>query len=129
GSGPAVAPPPLRYPWPVGFSCGGFRRSRSAAARIVSGSLIRPGRSLGPSASAPISGPTKCQPRAVSVLMFAVVAGFAYIASFMAGAARGRGAGRGGARAVGEAVPRPTAGRGRLVPVSGGDLAGATPFG
>src|SRR5438876_849350 len=60
---------------------------RSAAARIASGSLIRPGRSLGPSARAPISGPTKCQPRCVSVAMFAAVAGFAYIASFIAGAA------------------------------------------
>src|SRR5947199_401722 len=61
--------------------------NRAAAARIASGSLMRPGRSLGPSASAPVSGPMKCQPRAASVFRLASVAGCAYIASFMAGAA------------------------------------------
>src|SRR5712664_1792276 len=72
------------------FPCHGARPStrRVAAARMASGSLIRPGRSLGPSASGPASGPTKCQPRAASVATLARVAGWAYIASFMAGAAR-----------------------------------------
>src|SRR2546426_4523567 len=54
---------------------------------MTAGSLMRPGRSLGPSASGPMSGPTKCQPRSASVFTLARVAGWAYIASFMAGAA------------------------------------------
>src|SRR2546425_146700 len=62
--------------------------SRPAVARIVSGSLMRPGCSLGPSASGPASGPTKCQPRAASAFRVAWGAGGAYIASFMAGGAR-----------------------------------------
>src|SRR5256885_6566717 len=43
------------------FPCHGARcsSSRSAAVRIASGSLIRPGRSLGPSANGPHSGATK----------------------------------------------------------------------
>ena len=49
--------------------------SRSTATRIASGSLIRPGRSLGPSASGPVSGPTKCQPRAASAFVLMRVAG------------------------------------------------------
>src|SRR5207302_815669 len=61
--------------------------SRAAAASTASGSLIRPGRSLGPSASGPVSGPTKCHPRPASVFTLARVAGWAYMASFMAGAA------------------------------------------
>src|SRR5438067_2216082 len=73
--GPAVTTTRLPDHLLVGLPwCAGPRR-RSAATRIVSGSLIRPGRSLGPSARAPISGPTKCQPRSVRVLMFADVAG------------------------------------------------------
>ena len=59
---------------------------RSAAATIASGSLMRPGRSLGPSASGPASGPMNCQPRFASVFTLACVAGCAHIASFIAGA-------------------------------------------
>ena len=62
--------------------------SRAAAAKIASASLMRPGRSLGPSARAPTSGPMKVHPRCVSVFTFSTVAGCAYIASFIAGAAR-----------------------------------------
>src|SRR3989440_10545432 len=103
--GPAVTTTRLPDHLLVGLRWYAGPRRRSAATRIVSGSLIRPGRSLGPSARAPISGPTKCQPRSVRVLMFADVAGFAYIASFMAGAARAGGHLAGGGRAGGRATP------------------------
>src|SRR5256884_3414311 len=72
------------------FPCHGARcsSSRSAAARMASGSLIRPGRSLGPSARGPVSGPTRGPPRATSPFRLAPVPGWAHIASFIAGAAR-----------------------------------------
>ncbi len=93
--------------------------SRSAAAKMTSGSLMRPGRSLGPSASAPISGPTKRQPRAVSAVIFAAVAGFAYIASFMAGAASTGRSARASSKAVNRSSAIPMAQRARVLAVAG----------
>src|SRR5207247_404628 len=94
------------------FPCHGARRnrSRSAAARIASGSVMRPGRSLGPSARGPVSGPTNCQPRAASVFRLVRVAGWAYIASFIAGAAS-TGPVRASNKAVSTSSARPIAAR------------------
>src|SRR3990172_2434371 len=82
----------------------GPRSNRSTYARISSGSLMRPGSSLGPSASWPTAGPTMVQPRCRSVARFCWVAGWAYIRSFMAGAPptrTGRAGRRGGNKAIG----------------------------
>ena len=58
--------------------------------KLVSGELnfreLRRRRSEGPSASAPVAGPTRMTPRSRSRARFRWVAGAAYIASFIAGA-------------------------------------------
>src|SRR6266550_4422799 len=102
------------------FPCHGARcnRSRSAAARIASGSLMRPGRSLGPSASGPVSGPTNCQPRPASIFRLVRVAGWAYIASFIAGAAS-TGPVRASNKAVSTSSASPIAARASTFAVAG----------
>ncbi len=92
--------------------------SRSASAKIVSGSLMRPGRSLGPSANAPVSGPTNCQPRSPKILTLARVAGWAYMASFMAGATS-TGPLRASRRALSRSSAKPAAARARRCAVAG----------
>ena len=64
------------------------RKLRSATATIASGSLMRPGRSLSPSASGPISGPIMLQPRCVRVWRLDWVDSCEYIWSFIAGASK-----------------------------------------
>src|SRR5207245_2297316 len=95
---------------------------RAAAASPASGSLIRPGRSLGPSASGPVSGPMKCHPRPASVFTLARVAAWAYMASFMAGAAS-TGPVRARSRAVSTSSASPSAARASRCAVAGATIA------
>jgi hypothetical protein len=97
------------------------RSTRAAWARMVSGSLIRPGRSEGPSASAPISGPTIATPRARSRSRLAWVSGRAYISSFIAGATR-TGAVRARSSEVRTSSARPCAMRATRCAVAGATM-------